>query len=133
MLSVGLDGSKNTRLLKQGNAGKLVEYVELSCVAKPCGRSSRSMTLIVPPRFGPWAGAMSAKIRASDAATATTRKQRTTRERPITLSFHTGPKARTNHGSRDGEPAGDSEINVWVAENITEAGGADNSSGCRFG
>src|SRR5262249_38284625 len=52
MLSVGLVGSKNTRLLKHGKDGKLVEYVAASCTAKPCGRSSRSMTLIVPPCFG---------------------------------------------------------------------------------
>src|SRR5262245_11511729 len=52
MLSVGLAGSKNTRLLKHGNDGKLVEYVDASWTAKPWGRSSRSITLRLPPGFG---------------------------------------------------------------------------------
>src|SRR6185503_10791283 len=52
MLSVGFAGSKKTRLLKHGRAGKLVEYVDASWMAKPCGRSSRSITLREPPLFG---------------------------------------------------------------------------------
>ena len=52
MLSIGFGGSKKTRLLKQGRAGKLVEFVDDSWMAKPCGRSSRSITLSVPPVFG---------------------------------------------------------------------------------
>src|SRR6185369_13012031 len=52
MLSVGFPGSKKTRLLKHGRAGKLVEYVDASWIAKPCGRSSRSITLREPPLFG---------------------------------------------------------------------------------
>src|SRR5260221_6150848 len=62
MLSVGFAGSKNTRLLKHGNEGKLVEYVAASCTAKPWGRSSRSMTLIVPPCFGVCADAAAATM-----------------------------------------------------------------------
>src|SRR5262245_7297424 len=57
MLSVDLAGSKKTRLLKHGSAGKLVEYVELSWVAKPWGRSARSVTFRMPPALGVWAGA----------------------------------------------------------------------------
>src|SRR5262245_21352695 len=52
MLSVGLAGSKNTRLLKHGSEGKLVEYVDVSWTAKPWGRSSRRITLRLPPVFG---------------------------------------------------------------------------------
>ncbi len=54
MLSVFLLGSKKTRLLKQGRDGVLVATVDVSWVAKPCARSSRSMTLRVPPDFGAW-------------------------------------------------------------------------------
>ena len=57
MLSVGFAGSKKTRLLKHGRAGKLVEYVDASWMAKPWGRSSRSITLREPPLFGVCAGA----------------------------------------------------------------------------
>src|SRR5437763_1511669 len=49
---VGLAGSKRTRLLKHGMAGHSVEMVGLSWIAKPCGRSSRSRRLSVPPGFG---------------------------------------------------------------------------------
>src|SRR5207249_8333654 len=51
-LSVFLSGSKRTRLLRQGIAGQTVEIVAVSWMANPCGRSSRSIRLRVPPAFG---------------------------------------------------------------------------------
>jgi hypothetical protein len=42
-LWTGLSGSKKTRLLKHGMAGHIVEMVGLSWIAKPCGKSSRSL------------------------------------------------------------------------------------------
>src|ERR1700730_17538070 len=45
------------RLFKHGRDGKLDETVCVSCTAKPCGRSSRSMILRCPPGFGAWAWA----------------------------------------------------------------------------
>jgi len=51
-LCVGLAGSKSTRLLKHGMAGHIVEMVGLSLIAKPCGKSSRSLRLSTPPVFG---------------------------------------------------------------------------------
>src|SRR5262249_55712241 len=47
--STGLAGSNITRLLKQGELGKTTEMVAASCTAKPWDRSSRSITLRVPP------------------------------------------------------------------------------------
>src|SRR2546428_3793515 len=51
-LSVFFSGSKSTRLLKQGIAGQTVEIVDVSWIAKPCDRSSRSIMLRTPPDFG---------------------------------------------------------------------------------
>ena len=51
-LWVGFIGSKSTRLLKHGMAGHIVEMVGLSLIAKPCGKSSRSLRLSTPPVFG---------------------------------------------------------------------------------
>ena len=51
-LSVFFRGSKSTRLLKQGIAGQTVEIVDVSWIAKPCERSSRSIMLRTPPDFG---------------------------------------------------------------------------------
>ncbi len=62
VLSIALAGSNCTRLLKQGAAGNTVEIVELSWIAKPCERSSRSMTFRVPPDFGAWLWAGAAKV-----------------------------------------------------------------------
>jgi len=56
-LSTFFMGSKSTRLLKQGMAGQTVEMVEVSWMAKPWARSSRSITLSEPPALGVWAGA----------------------------------------------------------------------------
>src|SRR5437762_12230601 len=53
-LSVFFSGSKSTRLLKHGMAGHTEEIVDVSWIAKPCGRSSRCMTLRTPPDFGVW-------------------------------------------------------------------------------
>src|SRR6185436_15193975 len=47
-----LSGSNSTRLLKHGMAGHVVETVELSWMAKPCGVSSRWATLSTPPDLG---------------------------------------------------------------------------------
>src|SRR5882672_8559724 len=55
-LSVFFSGSKSTRLLKQGIAGQTVEIVDVSWIAKPCERSSRSIMLRTPPDFGVGAG-----------------------------------------------------------------------------
>src|SRR5262245_53513739 len=51
MLSTGVAGSNITRLLKQGEDGNTVEIVADSWTAKPGARSSRSITLRVPPGF----------------------------------------------------------------------------------
>src|SRR5712691_7121745 len=56
-LSVGLAGSKITRLLRHGIAGHTVEMVGVSWIAKPWDRSSRSMMLSDPPDLGVWAAA----------------------------------------------------------------------------
>src|SRR5947207_16028967 len=53
-LSVFFSGSNITRLLKQGMAGHTVEIVDVSWMAKPCGRSSRCITFRTPPDFGVW-------------------------------------------------------------------------------
>jgi len=47
--STGLAGSNITRLLKHGELGKTTEMVADSCTAKPWDRSSRSITLRMPP------------------------------------------------------------------------------------
>src|SRR5262245_5831530 len=52
-----LSGSKITRLLKHGIAGHVVETVDVSWIAKPCGVSSRWARFIVPPDLGALAGA----------------------------------------------------------------------------
>ncbi len=52
-LSCCLSGLKSTRLLKHGMAGHVVDTVELSWMAKPCGVSSRCATVSTPPDFGP--------------------------------------------------------------------------------
>src|ERR1700704_3947771 len=51
-LCVGFSGSNSTRLLKHGMAGHMVEIVALSWIAKPCGRSSRNLSLSKPPDRG---------------------------------------------------------------------------------
>src|SRR5712691_276302 len=53
-LWVGFSGSKSTRLLRHGMAGHMVEIVGLSWMAKPCGRSSRSLKVSEPPTLGAW-------------------------------------------------------------------------------
>src|SRR5437667_11214049 len=53
-LCVGFSGSKSTRLLKHGIAGHMVEIVALSWMAKPCGRSSRNLSVSQPPDLGAW-------------------------------------------------------------------------------
>src|SRR3989441_3113324 len=55
-LCVGFSGSKSTRLLKHGIAGHMVEIVALSWMAKPCGRSSRNLSVSQPPDLGAWPG-----------------------------------------------------------------------------
>src|SRR2546425_1905047 len=55
-LCVGSSGSKSTRLLKHGMAGHMVEIVALSWMAKPCGRSSRNLSVSQPPDLGAWPG-----------------------------------------------------------------------------
>jgi hypothetical protein len=52
MLCEGFSGSKSTRLLRHGMAGHMVEIVALSLIAKPCGRSSRSLRMSQPPYLG---------------------------------------------------------------------------------
>src|SRR5207245_5365590 len=56
----GFSGSKSTRLLKHGIAGHMVEIVALSWMAKPCGRSSRNLSVSQPPDVGasPWQGTL---------------------------------------------------------------------------
>src|SRR5205823_14788066 len=51
---------KSTRLLKHGMAGHMVEIVALSWMAKPCGRSSRNLSVSQPPDVGasPWEGTL---------------------------------------------------------------------------
>src|SRR5580765_7645687 len=49
MLSTGVAASNMTRLLKHGEDGNTVEMVADSWTAKPGARSSRSITLSVPP------------------------------------------------------------------------------------
>ncbi len=56
-LCVGFIGSKSTRLLRHGMAGHMVEMVGLSWMAKPCGKSSRSLKVIEPPDLGAWPSA----------------------------------------------------------------------------
>src|SRR5215467_1186249 len=51
-LSVFLSGSNSTRLLRHGMAGHTVEIVEVSWIEKPWGRSSRSVSVNVPPALG---------------------------------------------------------------------------------
>src|SRR5512132_3319464 len=53
-LWMGFRGSKSTRLLRHGMAGHMVEIVGLSLIAKPCGRSSRSLNVSQPPDLGVW-------------------------------------------------------------------------------
>src|SRR5207249_9538212 len=53
-LCVGFSGSKSTRLLKHGIAGHMVEIVALSWMAKPCGRSSRNLSVSQAPDLGAW-------------------------------------------------------------------------------
>src|ERR1700720_662713 len=72
-LCVGLSGSKSTRLLRHGMAGHMVEMVGLSWMAKPCGRSSRSLRVIEPPDLGSWASAEEA-VMIARAARPTTRR-----------------------------------------------------------
>src|SRR2546427_10678262 len=72
-LWVGFSGSKSTRLLRHGMAGHMVEIVGLSWMAKPCGRSSRSLKVIEPPDLGSCASAGEA-IRLARAASPTTRR-----------------------------------------------------------
>ncbi len=48
VLSIGFSGSKKTRLLKHGLAGKTVDIVDVSWIAKPCGMSSHHMMLSDP-------------------------------------------------------------------------------------
>src|SRR5262245_47565475 len=83
MLSVGLAGSKNTRLLKHGSEGKLVEYVDVSWTAKPWGRASRSITLRVPPVFGVCAVASEVPVTARAMARAGRSARRKKRKRFI--------------------------------------------------
>src|SRR2546430_2336270 len=71
MLSVFFSGSNMTRLLKHGMDGHTVEMVEVSWMAKPCGRSSRCITLSTPPDFGVW-------LRAGEIADAAAATHRTT-------------------------------------------------------
>src|SRR6266508_3200179 len=51
-LSVFFSGSNSTRLLRQGITGHTLEIVEVSWMAKPWDRSSRSIILRTPPDFG---------------------------------------------------------------------------------
>jgi hypothetical protein len=51
---MGFSGSNSTRLLKHGMAGHMVEIVALSWIAKPCGRSSRNLSVSQPPDLGAW-------------------------------------------------------------------------------
>src|SRR6266545_106070 len=67
-LSSFFAGSNITRLLKQGPAGQTVEMVAVSWIANPWDRSSRSMTLSVPPGFGACAVAGVAPVTMTDAA-----------------------------------------------------------------
>src|SRR5688572_7262551 len=69
-LSVFLRGSNRTRLLKHGIPGHTTEIVEVSWMAKPCERSSRSIMFSVPPAFGAWprAGALRAAMRTATRA-----------------------------------------------------------------
>src|SRR5262245_7208592 len=87
MLSVALAGSKTTRLFKQGSAGKLVEYVDDSCTAKPWGRSSRSITFKLPPGFGAWPTAMDAPAMTAVAASIAPSVRRAKRKRVIVFPF----------------------------------------------
>src|SRR5262245_33835175 len=67
-LSTFFSGSKKTRLLKHGMAGHVVEIVDVSWMAKPCGRSSRCMMFSEPPDFGVWlaAGTLRTSARTAD-------------------------------------------------------------------
>ena len=51
-LSCGLRESNSTRLLKHGMAGHVVETVDVSWIAKPCGVSSRWASVSTPPLRG---------------------------------------------------------------------------------
>src|SRR5262245_11484520 len=72
MVSVGFMGSKYTRLLKHGEAGHTVAMVEVSWIDRPCGSSSRCITLRTPPYFGVSARAGSPAAIATAAAHAIT-------------------------------------------------------------
>src|ERR687888_485431 len=76
MLSVFFSGSKSTRLLKHGMTGHTDEIVDVSWIAKPCGRSSRWVTLRVPPPFGVWLMAGVLSTTTTTAKTASTANAR---------------------------------------------------------
>src|SRR5688500_19348871 len=90
MLSVGFAGSKKTRLLFRSRDGKLVEYVDDSWMAKPCGRSSRSITLREPPLFGVCAVASGAAARTRARARASRSMPGAKRKRVIVFPFLCG-------------------------------------------
>src|SRR5262249_1127717 len=109
-----LSWSNTTRLLKHGIDGNELEMVDVSCTAKPCGRSSRGMMFRGPPAFGacertgaaPTPGRVTRVI---DNAVATIR------ERPIMSS----PCASLATG-------GDPEKAGKPSENIRQDGRSDN-------
>src|SRR6059036_3885542 len=118
--------TKKTRLLKHGSDGKLVEYVDVSWTAKPWGRSSRSMTLRVPPGFGACAVAgptpetATLAVRASPSATASRWKRLIVF--PLLLIRPSGPV-----GSRPGGWGRPRVIDASAAsQNIREAEGGHN-------
>ncbi len=94
-LSCFLSGSKYTRLLKQGLAGQTTEMVAVSCIAKPWGRSSRSITLNEPPDFGVWLSTGRAAMAAASSTAATVnnsvmREDRVMRRPPCALGIDRG-------------------------------------------
>src|SRR5438105_15127609 len=125
MLSVFLSGSNITRLLKHGMDGHTEEMVDVSWMAKPCGRSSRCMTLRTPPDFGVWlpagvaAGAAAASVEM--ARTATTRRRDMEPPAGITaLSLRSvSEKTREQMHAMDGaarEPADHGAVHADVLE-----------------
>src|SRR5437867_11840681 len=124
-LSVGLAWSKKTRLLKHGSDGKLVEYVDVSWTAKPWGRSSRSMTLRVPPGFGACAVAGPTPETATLAVRASPSAADSKWKRLIVFPLLLiRPRGRSDHDPGMGKPRMVEDFET--SQNIREAEGGHN-------
>src|SRR5213594_2096959 len=111
-LSVFFKGSNSTRLFRQGITGHTLEIVEVSWMAKPWDRSSRSIMLRTPPDFGvgdAWGvGDVGGVWLAAGAVSATATRTMTTVE---------------NRAKRTRD-MGTSRIN-WASRSLRENAGAD--------